>query len=251
MRSRLVVLLVRDLRAQYAGSAIGVGWNLLRPFLQISAYYFAFGIVLGMRHGGDVNASYPHYLLSGLVPWLCFIEGANRGTNSLVSAATLIKKTRLPLELLTAKAVLAPLVTYGPFVILLWAFNAAWIDPASLLPLLLWLVAQVLFTFYLAHSLAILTSVVRDIGHVFNVLLGMLIFLAPVLYSMVDVPERFRALMFINPMTPFVVGYHSLVLHGELPQYAFVLTVLIWLAVAAAFAAFLHRRARGILVDWL
>lgn len=252
MRSRLRGLLLRDLRAQYAGSAIGAGWNILRPLLQVAAYYFAFGVVLGARQGhASTDAAYPVYLLTGLVPWLCFTEGATRGVNSLVGGAALIKKVRLPFEVLTAKAVLVPVLTYGPFVVLFWLLNAALDAPHSLLYLIAWLSLQVLLTLYLAHAMAILTVVIRDIGQAFNVLVGMMIFVSPVLYEISRVPAGFRLVMYLNPMTPFVEGYHRIVLQGLAPHLVDLIAVCAWTIAAAALAALLHRRAQDSLVDWL
>ena len=251
-RDRLGRLLARDLQARYAGSALGAGWNVLRPLLQIGAYYFAFGVVLDARLGREAaDSGYPVYLLSGLIPWFCFLEGVTSGSNSLVASGALIKKVRLPIEILTAKTVLAPAVTYGPFIALLWALVAG-MDAPWLLPVLAaWLAAQVLFTFFLVHALAILTAVVRDIGQAFNTVIGMTLFISPVLLPVSMVPASFRPVLYINPMTPFVEGYHRMILEGALPERSDAVIALLWVAVAAAAAALLHRRARSSLVDWL
>jgi lipopolysaccharide transport system permease protein len=250
---RLFALLARDLKARYAGSAIGSGWNLLRPLLQVGAYYFAFGIVLAARQGREIGDSeYPLYLLSGLVPWLCYLESATKGSGSLVRGAGLIKKVRLPLEVLTAKEVLAPAVTYGPFVLLLWLLSgAAAVSPASVLVLVPWFAAQVMFTWYLVHAVAILTAVLRDIGQAFNVLVAMTIFVSPVLFPFELVPPAFQPILYANPMTPFVEGYHRLVLSGSLPHANDALLAGAWLTAAWLLARVLHGRAHGRLVDWL
>ncbi len=251
-RSRLWALVLRDLRSQYAGSSLGVYWALLRPLLQIAAYYFAFGIVLEARLGKEQGgADYAVYLLSGLIPWMCFREGVSKGSHSLVADAALIKKVRVPFELLTAKAVLAPALAYLPFIVLVWALTAASVEFASLTFLLPWMVLQIFFTFYLVHCMALLTAVMRDIGETCNVVVGMLIFFSPVLFPMSRVPDGFKLLMYINPMTPIVEGYHSIVLAGQLPSAGDVLAGFVWLAVMAGIATALHERARENLADWL
>jgi len=181
-RGVLSGLLSRDFKVRYAGTALGTLWSVLRPLLILGAYYFAFGIVLGARTGGEGDAGYAVYLLSGLIPWFAFIEAATIGSKSLTSGMGLVRKVRLPFEMLTFKAVFQPAMVYAPFILLLWIFvsgmNTAW----HVFYLVFWFLLQVLLTYYLVHTIAILTAVMRDIGEIFNVVVGRLIFISPVLF---------------------------------------------------------------------
>lgn len=243
-------LLLRDFRARYAGTTLGVAWNLLRPLLILGLYYFAFGIVLGDKMGYGEDIPYVLYLLSGIIPWFCFIEGASKGSNALVSGAGLIQRVRLPVELLTFKTVLQPAIVYFFLVLLLWLFVSGTRAPLQVFYLFLWIALQLLFTFYLVHAVAIVTLVYRDFGEIFNVVAGRLIFLSPVLFPVARVPEEFRALMYLNPMTPFVNGYHRLILDGAMPALSDQVLVFAWLVVIGFFAVLLQQRAGNDLVDW-
>ena len=56
--------------------------------------------------------------------------------------------------------------------------------------------------------------------------------------------------MYVNPMTPFVNGYHNLILDGSLPESTDFFAALVWLLVFYGAAALLHRRVEADLVDW-
>ena len=54
------LLVVRDLKVRYAGSALGWVWSVLDPLLMAAVYWFVFTVVLdqsfGISHAGNVDA---------------------------------------------------------------------------------------------------------------------------------------------------------------------------------------------------
>ena len=64
-------------------------------------------------------------------------------------------------------------------------------------------------------------------------------------------PERWRALLWLNPMTAWVLSYQAVLLQGQWPPAQAWLAVLVWLAVLAWLLNAALRRVRDQLVDWL
>ena len=248
-------LVLRQLRSNYAGTAGGGWWLLVRPVLMVLAYYFVFDRVLAVRLNLDVagTETYALYLLSGLIPWLAWSDGVVQGSASLVHSADLLRKTRLPVELIPARSVLASAVAFLP-VTLVVALAGMWLGesgPQALLWLPAWALIQVAMAYFLALSLAVLTAALRDIGNLVQTLFGMLIFFAPILFPLERVPEAMRPLLWLNPFTALANGYHAILLRGQVPAWPDLLGALAWLLLLMTAASVLLRRSREQLVDWL
>jgi ABC-type polysaccharide/polyol phosphate export permease len=254
-RRLLVGMLARELRRSYIGSAAGWFWLVFRPLVTAAAYFFVFDTIFAVRFDRHLigTENYAVYLLSGLLPWLAFVDGVVQGGQSLVRNGGLIKKTRFPLELIPAEVVLGGAVRNLPFVLLLALGHAAmgfasWLGLLYLLP---WMVLQMALTYYLGLVAAVLTAALRDIGHLLQSSFGLLIFLAPILYPLQRVPAEFSALLWINPATPLVKGYHTIVLQGQFPDPVDIAVLGAWLVSGMLAARVLLRRSGEQLADWL
>jgi len=243
----------RELRARHAGSAMGLGWLVAHPLLIVLAYAFLFDIVFQIRMGEHaVVRSFTAYLVIGLLPWLAFADALGRGTAALVEAGSLLQKSALPPEIFPARSVLASAMGYAPFMLLIPAGFALFHAPhwtQWLVPL--WFLAQCGMTLYLAMLLAVLSAALRDVVQVVGFMLSIGLFLSPILYPIAMVPESFRFLLWLNPMTPWVVGYHDLILTGAPPASETLLAALGWLLLFALAAGRLVRRSREQIADWV
>jgi lipopolysaccharide transport system permease protein len=106
-------------------------------------------------------------------------------------------------------------------------------------------------TYYLGLVAAVLTAALRDIGYLLQSSFGLLIFLAPILYPLQRVPAEFSALLWINPATPLVKGYHTIVLQGQFPDPVDIAVLGAWLVSGMLAARVLLRRSGEQLADWL
>src|SRR3569832_676594 len=78
-----------EMRHRYAGSGIGIFWNILMPLIQIAIYTFIFSTIMGPRVAASGSAppnrfAFMLYLCAGNQPWLAFTECIGRGTHALV-----------------------------------------------------------------------------------------------------------------------------------------------------------------------
>ena len=59
-----------DGRHRYAGSAVGVVWNVINPLAQILIYSLVFSQIMVVRiPGAGSGAAFALYLCAGLLPW--------------------------------------------------------------------------------------------------------------------------------------------------------------------------------------
>src|SRR5579862_3918608 len=72
-----------DVRHRYAGTSLGVVWNVLHPLAMIGIYSIIFSQVMKPRLPGAAGRfGFTLYLCSGFLPWLAFTESITRGTSA-------------------------------------------------------------------------------------------------------------------------------------------------------------------------
>lgn len=201
-------MVVRDVRARYAGSGLGILWAFALPILWMALYTGVFSLVLKVPVETGY-ASFPEFLMAGLLPWMAISEGISRSASCLVDNAAMVKKTVFPLETLVLSVVLAAVVNeaiaflvYGVYVALLGHLAWDWILLA--VPALLF---QVLLTFGVGCLAATLTAFVRDAAHAVGIALTVGFYATPIVYPISLVPARLRPLIEANPVTHLVDLY--------------------------------------------
>jgi lipopolysaccharide transport system permease protein len=253
-RSLALMLARRDMATRHAAAAGGVLWAYVQPLLMVAAYYLLFDVVFAMRVGDGPSQTRPvgQFLIVGALPWMAFCDAVSRGMNSLIDAASLLQKNALPAVLFPVRAVIASTIVFGPLIILValayWPAHHFGLPVISLLPLL---ILQLVLCAVLGYLLAVLAAALRDTLQVVTFLLSVGIFVSPVLFPMTMFPEKWRWVLWINPMTPIVSGYQSVLLQGDWPSAATWLGSLLWIAASAVLLDAVVRRSRDELVDWL
>lgn len=252
-RALVWVLTQRELAARHSGTAAGVVWPYLQPLLTVAAFYLVFDIVFAMRLGeGAPTHAVGTYLIVGALPWMAFCDAVSRGMGSLLDAGGLLQKNPLPPVLFTARAVLASALIYGPLLALVGLAYAPLhgFAPAvlSMVPLL---ALQLLLCLLLGYLLAILAAALRDTVQLVGFLLSVGIYLSPILFPITLFPERWRWVLWLNPMTGLVQGYQQVLLQGGWPSAGVWWATIAWIALAAVLLNVAVSRSRDQLVDWL
>mgnify|MGYP002652334556 FL=1 len=183
---------------------------------------------------------------------MAFADAVQRGMNSLLEAGGMLQKNPLPPGLFPARAVLASAAVYVPLLLLLVPLYAgAHGFGRGLLAVPLLVLWQTLLSFLLAYLLAILAAALRDVVQLVGVALSLGVFLSPVLFPMSLFPERWRWLLWLNPMTGPILGYQSALLQGAWPAWPVWVALAAWTGLLAALLSLALARSRDQLVDWL
>jgi ABC-type polysaccharide/polyol phosphate export permease len=213
-------LLGRELQSRYVGSVGGFLWTLIQPLLLLLVYTFVFAVVLQVRFGEEGSVTgFALYLYCGMLPWHAVAGGMARSTSSLVQNRSLIRTARFPAKVLPTTVVLAELVTQAiGTAFLLMALLVLHRPPAWTLVLLPLVVAlQVVFTLGLGYALSTLNVFFRDTAQLVQVALPLWMFLTPIFYPESRVPDRFRGVMDLNPLSHLVRMYRAAILEGHAP----------------------------------
>ncbi len=220
-RNLLKNLVIRDLKARYKNSVLGIVWSLLNPLLMMTVYTVLFTVLIPNE---DIKI-YPIFILVGLIPWQFHTATLMSGTGSIVNNSAIIKKVYFPRILLPTAAMLSNFVNFllasVILFILLYAFGIGLTIHALWLPLIL--ITQFVFLLGLVYIFSTLQAFYRDTLMILEVGLLAWFFLTPVFYPF----ERFgtqailgdytpaRIMRWLNPMASIVDGYRT-VLWGNM-----------------------------------
>ncbi len=255
-RGRYIIrtMLIKEIKARYAGSALGLFWVVATPLYQILLYTLLFGVVLKVRFGEEGGTtSFVIYLLAGLIPWIFFSEATTRGISTFLDYAHIIKKVNFPMEVTVITTVLSSMFTffiymvfYAVVLLVLGVFK-----PVSLLYILLPLTIQVVLTVGLSYGLGSIAVFFRDVIQIVNMVLHLLFFLTPIMYPISIIPDGLRWLFRLNPFYFIIEGYRKALVQGAMQELTmFIYPALLAIAVFLA-GSYIFNRTRDAIKDTL
>ena len=101
-RALIHTLVMRDLKARYRGSMLGLLWTLLNPLLHMGIYALVFSVYLRVQ-----TELYVVFLLCGLLPWIWLSSSLIMGATAIIEGGSLLKKIFFPPQLLPTATVTA------------------------------------------------------------------------------------------------------------------------------------------------
>jgi lipopolysaccharide transport system permease protein len=208
-------LVSRDLKVKYKRSALGLGWSLLNPLLQLVVFGTVFTYILPLH-----IPNYSSFLFTGILAWSWF-QGALMGaTTCIVDNGGLLRQPRFPAAMLPLVTVATHWLYFLLALPILIVGSLATGNPAGRLWTLPFIMAvEFLFTLALAYVLASLHVFFRDTQHILGVLLMLGFYLVPIFYRSDTVPAFARTWYNLNPLVTIVDGYHAAVLPGSAPDW--------------------------------
>ena len=211
----------RDIRGRYVNSALGLWWAVIQPLALLALYTFVFSGIMSVRlNGSSSTGEFALYAFCGLLPWLAVADALTRSASVLFDQTPLIKKVVFPSEILPVHLVLSALVVeiVGLVVFLVVVIAGGRLPGWSLLVLPIVIAFLVFFMTGIAWLLSTLAVYLRDVRQVVGLLLTLWMFLTPIVYPAALVPDRFKWVLDINPMTAVVDAYRAALLDDRMPS---------------------------------
>lgn len=223
-------LVAKELKVRYRGSVLGFLWTFLNPLMLLSVYALVFSVYMRI----DME-NYAAFMFCGLLPWIWVNQSLMYGTTSITESESLVTKVTFPLQVLPTVKVAAALINYLLglpvlfFFLLLQGVSLSW----NLLFLPLVLIAAWVFVWGLSLLLATVNVFFRDVQYIMANLLTLWFFITPILYPLEKVPEAYRFLIRLNPLTLLMSAFQDIFFFGRQPQWgALGVLFLVGLAVA-------------------
>ena len=189
-RYLLRLMVCREIKARYAGTAFGLAWSYINPFTRFLTFYFVFGLLLGRGNGIQ---NFAIHLFAGMVLVNYFTESVTSGTRSLLSNKGVIGKMSLPREMFPIASMLVSLWHAVPqFLILVAACVVsgmvgddakAWVpDAFGMGAALLGLLLMMVYGTALGLMFSCVNVIFRDFQRIVQTFINMVPFTAPMMY---------------------------------------------------------------------
>ena len=225
-------LTMRDIRSKYRRTALGQGWSLLNPVIQITIYSVVFGYVLRIKPTPATSSGLDVFVLwlgAALLPFLFFATVINTGALSLIANANLIQKVYFPRESLVLANLFSCVFSFLIEIVVLHVAVLLFggtirIELVALTMLLIIMLAA--FAFGLALLSSVATVYFRDTQYLLTLLMQAWFYATPIFYPIALIQRRLGAdstgylLYRLNPMQRFTAAFRDTIYNGTVPDLA-------------------------------
>jgi lipopolysaccharide transport system permease protein len=203
-----------DFKARYHGTLGGFVWALLKPLSMFVVLMGVFSYLFAS------NPVYKLNLIVGLFLWDFFSEATKSGLTSLAAKGYLLTKAKVRPWILVVASISNAVITLVVFSAVMLIFLAAFGHPPTLVAIAGYAfycaaMAAMVIGFSLAASVLFLRF--RDLNQVWEVVIQAGFFLAPVIYPLDILPERFHFYLYIWPPTPVIQFSRMALVAGQMP----------------------------------
>ena len=171
-----------------------------------------------------MRANYEQYylfLFVALVPWMFFGSSVQDGSTCIMRESNMVKKIYFPREVLPISYVTGAFVNMLlSFVVIFGViiFTGHGLNPLALLTLPIIMLVEYVMALGIALLSSALTVYFRDLSYILGIIAMIWQYLTPIMYSSDLVPDKLRPLWNLNPMTPVIEAYRSVLYAKQVPQ---------------------------------
>ena len=210
-RELFLFLSWRDILVRYKQTAIGLSWSVIKPLLTMIIFTIIFGRLAKLPSEG---VPYPILVYAGMLPWQFFSTSFSDASNSLLVNANMLTKIYFPRLIIPVSTVIVNLVDFLiSFIIMvglmIWYH---FVPTLTIIFLPLFLVLTFLISMGAGIFVASLNVKYRDFKYIVPFVIQIGMYISPVGFSSNVVPEKWRLLYSLNPMTGVIDGFRWCIL---------------------------------------
>ncbi len=203
-----------DFKARYQPTVGGFLWALMKPVAMFLVLMAVFSLIFGS------DPTYRFNLIVGLFLWDFFAEATKTGLVSLQAKGYLLNKVRFPAWILVVSSVSNALITLAVFSVVILVFLVVAHRVPSHTAVVLFILylmqyALIAIGFSLASSVLFLRY--RDLNQVWDLATHAGFFVAPIIYPLSIIPERYHPLLYCWPPTPIIQFSRTVLIDGTVP----------------------------------
>lgn len=223
-RSLTFELSQREVLGRYRGASFGLLWSLISPFLMLLVYTLAFGFVMKGRWPGSSGSTtdFALILFAGLTVHGFFAECFTRAPQLIVANTGYVKRVVFPLDILVWSMTFSALfhLLMNMVVLLLLQLFIKGSIPATAILLPMVVIPLVILTAGVGWIVSSLGVYLRDIGQIAGVVAAAMLFLSSAIVPVESVPESYRIVFELNPLTFVIDQVREVVIWGRMPNWA-------------------------------
>jgi len=210
-RELLWILGSRDVKVRYKQTALGILWAIIPPLFTTLIFNAIFVLLKVTPQTLSNGFPYVLFAFTAQVPWQLFANSLSQSSNSLVGSQHLVTKVYFPRLVIPIASLFSAVVDFLICSAIL-AGIMAWYRESIELG---WpLITLPFFTLLaICASLAVglwmsaLNVQYRDVRYVVPIVAQLWMYASPVVYSSVNIPEKWRPLYAVNPMASVAEGF--------------------------------------------
>lgn len=233
-------LSVNDFKKRYAGSYLGIVWALAQPVVTVVMYYIVFDVIFQQRSqvvAGGIDMPYVLFLTAGLVPWFFFSEALMNGTTSLLEYNYLVKKVLFKISILPIVKIIAAMFIHVFFmgVMMVIACIYGYYPNIYWIQFIYYVICEFMLVLSMSYATCAIVVFFRDLQQILVIGLQLFQWATPILWNINIVPDNYKWIIKLIPMTYIVEGYRS-TLSGDMWFFEhFYSSTYFWLFVVVTF----------------
>lgn len=223
-RDLILVLTQKELKVRYKNSALGYLWSIANPLAFAFVFFIVFGLIMKVQ-----KEHYVLFLLTGLFPWQWFSNSVNASPMLLFGNASIVKKLNFPKNIIPLATVLNDTLHFTlsiPVIILFFLIyhktpSFSWIYGIPLL-----LISQFLITYGISLIISSVNLFFRDLERLVNIMVTVLFYFTPIVYSENMIPQPYKHLIYFNPLATLIISWRNVLLNDRLDPKLLIITLI-------------------------
>jgi lipopolysaccharide transport system permease protein len=236
----------RDILVRYKQTVIGVAWSVLRPLLTTIVFVIVFSYFAKLP---SHHVPYPILVLAGMLPWQFFANALTESSNSLITNSNMLSKVYFPRLVIPASSVIVSLIDFLisfvilGLVMLYYQYAPSW----RIIMLPVFTMMAFVASFGSGLWLASLNVKFRDFRYIVPFIVQFGLYISPVGYTSEVVPDQWRLLYSMNPMTGIIDGFRWAILGDAFPIYlpGFILSLITITIIAISGLFYFKKMEKG------
>ncbi len=239
----------RDITVRYKQTRIGFGWAIIAPIVSMIVSTFIFGTLAGLSSDGDA----PYFIMvyAGSIPWSIFQKNVSQASSTFLTNAGLMKKVYYPRILSPIGSSLAGLFDSMVSIIMLiiMMLIVGYYPTVRFLLFPIFLLLNLALGLFSGLFLSAFNVKWRDMAQIIPFALSIMQYASPISYSITSIPEKYRLIYSLNPITGLVSAFKWCVIDDMVFDWLSFIVALAWIAVFAVAGIILFRKTERNFVD--
>ena len=208
----LYFLILKDIKARYAQSVIGVGWAIIQPLFFMLVFTVIFGKLAKIDSEG---VPYQIFSFTALVPWTFFSNAMSDSSTSLSANLALITNIYIPRIMIPLSATIGKFIDFFiSFLILIGLLVFyQYLPDQKILLIFMYIFLMFMSAFAFGLILGTMAIQYRDIKYALPFGIQLFMYASPVAYSTNMLPEKYHVIYALNPMVTVIEGFRNIFLN--------------------------------------
>lgn len=239
----------RDITVRYKQTRIGLGWAIISPIINMVITTFIFGTLAGLESDG----SSPYFIMvyAGNIPWTLISSTLMISAGTFISNAGIMNKVYFPRILAPVGSAMAKVVDslVSMSIMFVLMFITRYFPTLRILLFIPMMLLCIILGMSTGFFLSSFNVKWRDLQQAIPFLVGVVQYLTPVMYSISEIPEKYRLLYSLNPATGLVQAFKWCIIK-DIPfdSTSFIISI-IWIIVLVPLGIHNFRKTERTFVD--